>query len=305
MNDVNRAQVHVDLQDVNGNAITDNVEITFFNEQVKSLSQRFRVSFQGAPVLLPGIPAFPTGLAEVLIKPNSYRLKSIFMNVPADGSGRIVETFFVDPDEVNPVFHSLSDIQTLPQWAALQQVLQRSQITSDAAWSELGDEPRAGLLNLHAKMQRELADGVNPVFGFVERITRFQPARVFAFAPRTLRDLVRANSKGFHSVSGALHTFEGTNVKVVDPDGSFKTHDAAGNLQLTFGEDPQGEFAAGGKYLVDIDIDDHQGIEHAADVLQHTITGKDTNPYDIHEILIFFQRLDPGYQLVPKPAVAA
>ncbi|MBI3697060.1 MAG: hypothetical protein HY238_19775 [Acidobacteria bacterium] len=303
MNDVNRSQVLVDLQDVNGHTVTDEVEITFFNQQVKSLSQRFNVSFRGAPVPLTGVPAFPTGLAEVLIKPRTYRLKSIFLNNPADGSGRIVETFFVDSDEVRPVFPGFSDIQTLPQWAALQQVLQRSQIASEAAWNELGDEPRAGLLNLHAKMQRETADGVNPVFGFVDRITRFLPARIFAFTPRTLRDLVRVNSKGFHSVSGALHGFEGTNVQVVDPDGSFKTHDAAGNLQLTFGEDPQGEFAAQGRYLVDVDIDDHQGIEHAADVLQHTITGKDTNPYDIHEILIFFQRVDPGYQLVPKAAV--
>ena len=51
-------------------------------------------------------------------------------------------------------------------------------------------------------------------------------------------------------------------------------------------------------FLADIDIDDHQGVQHAFDVLQHAVTGKDTNPFDIHEILIFFQNLDPGYLFV-------
>jgi hypothetical protein len=51
-------------------------------------------------------------------------------------------------------------------------------------------------------------------------------------------------------------------------------------------------------FLADIDIDDHQGIQHAFDVLQHAVSGKDTNPFDIHEILIFFQSLDPGYSFV-------
>ena len=50
--------------------------------------------------------------------------------------------------------------------------------------------------------------------------------------------------------------------------------------------------------MADIDLDDHKGIQHAADVLKHKITGKDTDPYDIHEILIYFQHLDPGYRLL-------
>lgn len=72
----------------------------------------------------------------------------------------------------------------------------------------------------------------------------------------------------------------------------MRSLDAAGNLQLTFARNVQGDLKA------DIDIDDHQGTEHAADVLKHKITSKDTHPYDIHEILIYFQGLDPGYQLV-------
>jgi len=63
-------------------------------------------------------------------------------------------------------------------------------------------------------------------------------------------------------------------------------------MQLTFATNPAGE------YLADIDLDDHSGLQHAADVLKHKITGKNTNPYDIHQVLVYFQQIDPGYRLL-------
>ena len=39
------------------------------------------------------------------------------------------------------------------------------------------------------------------------------------------------------------------------------------------------------------------GIQHAFDVIKHKVTGRDTHPYDIHQILIFFQDIHPGYEL--------
>jgi hypothetical protein len=95
----------------------------------------------------------------------------------------------------------------------------------------------------------------------------------------------------FKSVSGVLHSFP-AGFTPVGQDNSFKTRDSAGNVQLTFGTD------AAGNFLADIDLDDHAGLEHAADVIKHRFTGKDTDPYDIHELLIFFQGLDPGYRLL-------
>jgi hypothetical protein len=62
---VNRADVTVNLKDVFRQTITDEVEITFYNQKVHSLSQGFTVKFKGTPRCSPGIPAFPTGLAEV------------------------------------------------------------------------------------------------------------------------------------------------------------------------------------------------------------------------------------------------
>jgi hypothetical protein len=63
-----------------------------------------------------------------------------------------------------------------------------------------------------------------------------------------------------------------------------------GNLQLTFATNAQEQFA------VDADLDDHQGIKHAFDVIKHKFSG-DTHPYDIHEVLVKFQGIDPGYRL--------
>lgn len=50
--------------------------------------------------------------------------------------------------------------------------------------------------------------------------------------------------------------------------------------------------------MVDADADDHFGMKNVSDVLKHKIAGRNTHPYDIHEILVFFQNLDPGYVLI-------
>jgi hypothetical protein len=48
----------------------------------------------------------------------------------------------------------------------------------------------------------------------------------------------------------------------------------------------------------DIDIDDAGGILHVFQVLRNAVTGRPTHPYDIHEILLAHQGIDPGYQLL-------
>ena len=73
--------------------------------------------------------------------------------------------------------------------------------------------------------------------------------------------------------------------------GNYKTFDRHGNLQLTFQRNTAGD------YVVDVDIDAAQGIEHVFEVLGDSVKGP-TDPYDIHEILLAGQRLDPGYSFV-------
>jgi len=80
------------------------------------------------------------------------------------------------------------------------------------------------------------------------------------------------------------------------PDGftsaqSFKTFDRYGNLQLSF-------FSNGSDWAADINIDDAGGLEHAFQVIRNFVAHRPTHPYDIHEILVSFQKIDPGYRLV-------
>ncbi len=66
------------------------------------------------------------------------------------------------------------------------------------------------------------------------------------------------------------------------------------DYKKAFGENPP--MISGVAIMSDTDIDDHQGIQHAFDVIKHTISSSDSDPYDIHQILVFFQGLDPGYR---------
>ncbi len=292
MPDTNISSVSVTLRGVDAKPINESVGFKFYNQRAASLNRLVPTTFRvWDGVKLDGIPAFPFGLYEVFIDPAKHRFKNIFLSVQADGSSRMEETFFVDPSKVAPIFPALADLQTGVRWKELWRVLTASGRGTEADWNRLSDQQRAGLFNLYAKMTREKVADDQPVFRSVSRIDEFLPARVLARVSADLFEAVGTNHRTFRSVPGALHEFP-LGWRPAAEDNSFKTFDAAGNLQLTFATNPAGEF------LADIDIDDHRGIEHAGDVLKHVITGKDTHPYDIHEILIFFQGLDPGYQLV-------
>ncbi len=305
--DINVRPVRVDLKDVYGATITDRVEITFYNQRVQSLKQRFTVQFQGAPAVLKDVPAFPLGLAEVFIKPTRYRYKSIIADIPAGDD--VVDlfaptdtadyTFFVDPQQARPVFPTFEQLRNLlPDLSAILQSPNRSSAAQwfNADWwnDPNNNQQKGGLLNIYAKSKNtQFADNSN-VMGYVKEIWGVLPARLFEIVDVKLHDLANSSPQEFHSVSGALHQFR-PGWHLVD---SYKTFDSNGNLQLTFAQDDSGEFLAQGKMMSDTDIDDHQGIQHAFDVIKHTLAGGDSNPYDIHEILMFFQQIDPGYRLL-------
>lgn len=307
MNGINRRSVRVDLKDVYGNRIHDRVVLTFHNQRASSLDLKFTVNFQGAPEDLPGVPAFPFGLAQVIIQPKIYRFKSIFADIPAgddvvdlfNATDRADYTFFVDPHHAAPSFPSFAQLQQ--RFPDLMAVLQNPAASSAGQWftadwwNRSDNNPaKAGLLNLYAKMKHtQFPDGTT-VFARVQQIWQVLPARLWAIVGKELHDLAQSSTGLFHSVSGALHDFR-PGWHLLD---SYKTFDPAGNLQLTFATDDSKEFLNQGKLMSDTDVDDHQGIEHAFDVIQHTLTSTDSNPYDIHEILTFFQGIDPGYKLI-------
>ena len=281
------------LRDAAGNGITDRVEFKLYNQRSDSLNQRFDLELKGRRVLLRDVPAFPFGLAELFIKPERYRWKSVFVDVRPGADTIVDETVLIDPARAKPAFPTFTDLRTATRWKDLLTLLKKSGIDSAAKWEALGPLRRAGLLNLYAKLQRETLESNAPIFSLLDRVVRaedFRPDRIFVLVREELLPAVRGHGK-FRSVSGALHVFEPPWM-TVDPDGSFKTKDRAGNLQITFAaqDGHAGHFA-------DIDIDDHAGIRHAADVLKHRIADRDTHPYDIHNILLYFQGCDPGYVL--------
>jgi hypothetical protein len=92
----------------------------------------------------------------------------------------------------------------------------------------------------------------------------------------------------FLKVDGSLHN-PPTGYTLSD---SFKTTENYGNLQLTFFASTKTPL----EFRIDSDIDD-AGIGHVFQVLHNWLTGSQTHPYDIHQILAFHQALKPQYDL--------
>ncbi len=294
---VNRADVTANLKDVYGEIVSNHVKLTFYNKNVQSLSQAFDVDFDGVnAATLPGVPAFPTGLAEVFIKPTKYRYKSVFINVVGGEDNSIKEDFFVDPSQAKPTLIDFQDIQDKAYAGDLLRILQDSQI-GQAQWAGLNPRNRATIFNLSAKVFRETTGADQRLIELVNTIDQTwldeqHRERIYALVDSALPNSLLSYPDKFEQVSGVLHHFPPGGWAPINGPDSFKTRDAAGNIQFTFARNGDGQVMA------DVDLDDHKGIQHAADVLKHKITGKDTDPYDIHEILIYFQRLDPGYRLL-------
>jgi hypothetical protein len=295
---LNRSNVVVDFKDVYGKTITDQVEIKIYNTQLLSEKQIFNVDFKGSPVTLTGVPAFPTGHAQMIITPKKYRFKQRFINVEAGVTNTITEYFFVDPSQALPHPIEYADLAAKSYGGELMRILQNSGI-DQAAWSALNPRNRATILNLSAKMSREAVRDGTKLITFVDKINRTwlnldHRERIYAHVNGGLLEALRSYPEVYFGVGGSLHHFPpDDNWTPVNLPDSFKTlRDSAGNIQLTFARN------AAGALLADIDLDDHKGLQHVADVLKHVFSGKDTDPYDIHEILWFFQQLDAEYLLL-------
>lgn len=234
----------------------------------------------------------PQGLYRLEIDPPSYRAMRQFVNINASGFTDETIIFLVDPGKVVsvtfPAFDALpADAQSLLNNST--QVFSFEGQSGEALYGALDDIRRAGLLNILAKTAATPLSSGKTVLPFIQELKEIRGDRFFAAVPKQLREDTK-NSKAaglFEEVSSILHH---------PPDGfshagSFKTKDQFGNLQLTF-------FMKGNDCVADIDIDDASGFEHIFQVLHNLLPGQSTHPFNIHELLVAHQKLDPGYRFV-------
>ena len=268
--DINTGSILIDARNVKGEPISGaKATLLLYNHRLRSLDSVYRLKLSGAPALLADVPAFPYGSAELVIDIDRYYTKKRFVNVQPEDATEFTETFFLDSKTAKPKFPAKSH----PAFAKLA-----------IPFADLTDLQKAGLLNIHAKAA---AVGVADA---IESIVEVRPARIFARVKDSLLDFARDSSDIFHEASGISHSFAKP-WRRIEKSGSFKTADRQANLQLTFATNSDNQL------LVDMDIDDHQGIAHAFDVIGHTLTGADTHPYNIHQVLLALQGIDPGYTL--------
>lgn len=238
----------------------------------------------------------PNEAHVVRIFPTRHRPVGRVVFTPASGVKDVPLPCPIHPDRVSRVdFADFDDVD--PELQRLLEASREVEGHEDVAGRDLFDKlealPKAGLLNLFAKMDRTRFEDGSSVASHLDSLYRVRGDRVFGDVRKELRDKVMTAATAGHceEVSGALH----------EPPpgfhqaGSFKTFDPYGNLQLSFFASDDDSL----RFKVDADIDDANGIRHVFQVLRNWIGHTATHPFDIHQILVFRQELEPFYKLVP------
>jgi hypothetical protein len=281
-------KLRLNLVDVHNDNIKQKVDIVLHHQV---LNETIKVSASaGSGIDIEGLRGFPQGQYRLEIDPPAYRPINQFVNLKASGTTTARYQCPIDPAKVAkvdfPVYGDLSaDLKKL--LANSTQVLSFEGKSGHALYDSLDDIRRAGLLNIAVKTAHTRLSNGSTVLPAITEIKEIRGDRFFAVVPLSLRAETKSSAAAglFVKAGSSLHTpppgFE--------PAGSYKTKDQYGNLQLTYslnGEDCR----------ADIDIDDAAGIEHIFQVLHNAFTGSPTHPYNIHEILVGFQLIDPGYR---------
>ena len=284
------ARLQLELRDVYGKFLGERVDI-ILRHQVLSEVRKASPNVTGK-VEITGLRGAPQGLYKMEIDPPSYQYVSEFVNMKASGITSRSITFPIDPGKVIGVnfqaYTKLSkDLQDLLERS--DKVLSFEGKKGKELFDSLDDIRKAGLLNIATKTNFTPLTNGRTVLSYIDRLNEVRGDRFFCDVPRELRTETKNSvAEGlFHKVSGGLHTPPPGFV----PAESFKTSDKYGNLQLTF-------FTNGEAFKADIDIDDAGGLEHVFQVVRNKLSGKPTHPYNIHEILVGHQHLDPGYTFV-------
>ena len=286
------AKLELELTTAGGGDLNDFVEIELVSIQDSNhYVNNVRVQRK---VTMDGIAVNPTTIYRVTVSPSNYRVVQYFQPLSDGQTATTTLKLPVDPKRVTglqaPVYSALrSQVQSMLTKSEIPRFVDSGGnfIQGESLYAQLDSVPKlkACLLNIAAKSAATpLRDG-SACLDHFQGLIRMEQDRMFIRTHAALREEVQ-NSPLFHSVDPALHD-PVPGYTITD---SYKTLDHFGNLQLTF----QRRGSVGDDYLADTDIDDAQGIQHIFQVLRNLVTG-DTDPYDIHDILLAEQGLDAGY----------
>jgi hypothetical protein len=205
---------------------------------------------------------------------------------------RVGDVEFPEYARLDPALRAVLERSTLERDAGLPPVaVPANQSPGQTVYESLTRLERAGLLNLFCKLNNSPLGDLT-TWAYLTDIYRIRGDRIFANVQLEFRDRVKnaVAGGGFREVDGALHTPP----PGFGPAGSFKSLERYGNLQLSFFASTDQPL----RFRIDADIDDAAGIAHAFQVLEHWLSGDETHPFDISQILTFHQGLDTGYRLL-------
>jgi hypothetical protein len=285
-------RLELEIVDAHGARLTEKVTVTLRHHVLKE-ELRAEVNDPSKIAAITGLRTEPQGLYVLEISAPSYRSISRFVTIPASGTLREQPIALpIRPERARAIFPTYDDLDP-----RVQALLERSTgvngfqgRTGRELYDAMKDEPKAGLLNIAKK---SLATQFKNGGDLLLRVTLLDAIgdRCFVDVPAELIAQMPALVDGdlFRPVNGSLHEAPSG----FEPAGSFKTQDAFGNLQLTFFQSTQG------RCMAEVDIDDAAGLGHVFQVMRNHLSGNPTHPFNIHQILIAHQHLDPGYRLVP------
>ena len=273
------------LVDVKNRALGESVDIMLRRQ---ATGQSSVVNAKAGKTTKIGSLASDVYLVEV--DPPSYLAAGAFAMVNP-GGGELTLTFPVDSKKVKRVVFPAFDTLGADSRRVLTDstnLLGFAGLSGANLYDAFDDIRRAGLLNIFCKSSLTVLTNGRTVSSYLGALEELRGDRFFTVVSQELREETKNSAQAglFTSVPEGKHR---------PPDGyshagSFKSPDHYGNLQLTF-------FSNGPEWLADVDIDDANGLAHVFQVLRNELTGRPTHPYDIHEILIKHQMLDPGYTL--------
>ena len=310
MNDLDpTGSLRLDLLDSGGNRLDDKVDIKMKHLEISYAPDFFKLD-ASKPIRISKLKATQPGLYLITIMPTRYHVVGGFVRISEDKETLASFQFPIHSANAKPEFPSYDQLD-----GDLKAVLGRidpgtnGPVKKDCEkpdsgdygsakgsdlYGMLDDKSRASLLNVFAKMKSTVFENGRNTFSYVSYFTCFQGDRFYAVVDPELRTVTDADSsmvpheKAFHPDTDVAHT----PIEGFLSNGSVKSWDHYGNLQLTFSNNP-----TTGRMMIDADIDDAQWVEHGFQVLEHHFTGDRTDPYRIHEVLSIGQGIDPLYKL--------